>query len=101
MNLIGAIATYFVVWWVILFAVLPWGVRTQEEEGEVTLGTVRSAPAKPMLVRKAIATSITAAVIVGALWLAMEHYGFDSKWMVDFTQSGGPGSAPVRSVPVR
>jgi predicted secreted protein len=75
---IGAfIAIYFVVWWVMLFAVLPFGVRTQEEEGEVTLGTEPSAPHRPMLVRKAIATSIVAAILVGALWLAVEHYGLD------------------------
>ena len=33
------IAIFFVVWWIVLFAVLPFGVRTQEEEGEVVLGT--------------------------------------------------------------
>jgi len=71
------IAIYFVVWWVILFAVLPFGVRTQEEEGEVVVGSERSAPHRPMLIRKAIATSIVAAIIVGALWLAIEYGGLD------------------------
>lgn len=71
------IAIYFVVWWTVLFAVLPFGVRTQEEEGDVTMGTTRSAPVRPLLVRKAIATSLLAAVIVGAFWLAVDVYGFD------------------------
>jgi predicted secreted protein len=70
-----AVAVYFVVWWVVLFAVLPFGVRTQEEAGEVTLGTTPSAPAKPKLVRIAITTSIVAFVVVGALWVAVNHYG--------------------------
>jgi predicted secreted protein len=70
------LAIYFVVWWTILFAVLPWGTRTQEEEGDVVLGTVHSAPARPRLLAKAIATSIVAAVIVGAFWLAVDVYGF-------------------------
>ena len=56
MNLVSIIAVYFVVWWIVLFAVLPWGMRTQEEEGEVVLGTDRSAPANPRLLRKAIIT---------------------------------------------
>ena len=68
-------AVYFVVWWTILFAVLPWGTRTQEEDGEVVLGTISSAPVHPRLLRTAIATSIVAAVLVGVFWFAVEHYG--------------------------
>ncbi len=70
-----AVAVYFVVWWVVLFAVLPFGVRTQEEAGEVTLGTTASAPAKPRLVRTAIATTIVAFILVAGLWLAVNQYG--------------------------
>jgi predicted secreted protein len=70
-----AVAIYFVVWWIVLFAVLPFGVRTQDEAGEVTLGTTASAPVKPRLVRTAIATSIVALVIVAGLWLAVDYYG--------------------------
>jgi predicted secreted protein len=29
MSLATAIAIYFIIWWVVLFAVLPWGVRSQ------------------------------------------------------------------------
>ena len=69
------IAIYFVVWWIVLFAVLPWGVRTQDEEGDVVMGTTSSAPVRPMLVKKAIATSIVAAVLVFFLWVAVDRYG--------------------------
>jgi predicted secreted protein len=75
MTLGSFIAIYFVVWWIVLFAVLPFGVRTQDEEGDVVLGTERSAPHKPMLVRKAIATTIFAAVVTGIFWLAVERWG--------------------------
>jgi predicted secreted protein len=71
------VAIYFVVWWIVLFAVLPFGVRTQEEEGEVTLGTTHSAPVRPLLVRKAVVTTVIAAVIVGAFWIAVAHLGLD------------------------
>jgi predicted secreted protein len=40
------IAVYFVMWWVLLFAVLPFGVRTQDEDGTTLLGTVGSAPSR-------------------------------------------------------
>ena len=33
MQWIGSIFIYIVVWWVVLFAVLPWGVRRQENPG--------------------------------------------------------------------
>jgi len=69
------LAIYFVVWWTILFAILPWGVRTQEEEGGVVLGTVASAPQRPRLVAKALWTSIVSAVLVGLFWLAVDRYG--------------------------
>jgi len=83
MSLVSLIAIYFVVWWVILFAVLPWGVRTQEEEGDVVLGTAHSAPSRPMLLRKALATTIVAAVIVFGFWLAVEHYGLSLEAIAD------------------
>ena len=77
MSVGGLVAIYFVVWWIVLFVVLPWGVRTQEEDGNVTLGTAPGAPVRPLLVRKALATSVIAAILVGGLWLAVAVYGFD------------------------
>lgn len=64
------LAIYFIVWWTILFAILPWGVRTQAEENHVEPGTDPGAPARPMLVKKAIATTIAAAIITsGLFWI--------------------------------
>jgi predicted secreted protein len=76
MGIGSLIAIYLVVWWLVLFAVLPWGVRTQQEEGDVVLGTAHSAPTRPMLVRKAIVTSLIALVIVFLIWLAVDVYGY-------------------------
>jgi predicted secreted protein len=60
MSVPTAIAVYFVIWWIVLFAVLPWGVKVpdQPEPGHAT-----SAPVKPDLLRKAMWTSLIAAVI--------------------------------------
>jgi predicted secreted protein len=84
MSFVSLIAIYFVVWWIVLFAVLPWGMRTQEEEGEIVLGTTHSAPVRPMLVRKALATSVVAAVLVGALWIAVEYFGLGLEPIADY-----------------
>jgi predicted secreted protein len=70
------IAIYFVVWWIVLFAVLPWGVRTQDEAGEVILGTTSSAPTRPRLVIKALVTSIVAAAVTALIWVIIDVYGY-------------------------
>lgn len=58
----SAIAIYFIIWWLVLFAVLPWGVRSQHETGEVTPGSDPGAPVVPHLKRKLIATTVVAAI---------------------------------------
>jgi predicted secreted protein len=57
------IAIYFVLWWVVLFAVLPWGVRTQEESGEVVPGTDPGAPVTARVWMKLVWTTIVAGVV--------------------------------------
>jgi predicted secreted protein len=70
LTVAGAIALYFVVWWTGLFAVLPFGVRSQAEMGEVAHGSDPGAPTTPALAEKAIWTTIVAAVVfVAAAWL--------------------------------
>ena len=62
-----ALATYFLIWWVTLFAVLPWGVRNQEESGEVVSGTDPGAPAVPRLWRKLLWTTLISWAVYGIL----------------------------------
>ena len=70
MQIYSLIAIYFVIWWLVIFMILPFGIRTQADEGDVTLGTTPSAPSRPMLLRKAIITSIVSAIILFAFWYA-------------------------------
>lgn len=65
----GAIGLYFVVWWTVLFAILPVRIRTQAEEGVVTAGTDPGAPAAPALKERAIWTSIAATIVFAAISL--------------------------------
>jgi len=76
MSWISIAAIYFILWWVVLFAMLPFGVKTQEEDGEVTLGTVASAPRGPHMRGAVIRTTIVATVIFAAFYIATVHYGF-------------------------
>ncbi|MGE3065419.1 MAG: DUF1467 family protein [Hyphomicrobiaceae bacterium] len=67
-----AFAIYFVLWWTVLFAVLPLGVRTQDEAGDVVPGTPGSAPVHPRLVRVALITTVVSTVIFGVVWGAID-----------------------------
>jgi predicted secreted protein len=62
MAVATAIAIYFLIWWIMLFAVLPWGVRAQGEEGAAP-GTDPGAPTVPRLRAKLIWTTIAAGVV--------------------------------------
>jgi predicted secreted protein len=63
MSLTFGIAVYFVIWWIALFAVLPFGVRTQHEEGKVVPGTPASAPVRPRYFMIVVATTVVAAMV--------------------------------------
>src|SRR3979411_148710 len=43
-SLATAFAIYFVLWWIVLFLTLPFGVRSQHEDGEGAPGTDPGAP---------------------------------------------------------
>lgn len=67
MSWISEAAVFFIIWWMVLFATLPFGLRTQEENDDVTLGTVPSAPHGPHMLRAIVRTTIVAAIIFGVL----------------------------------
>lgn len=62
------LALYFMIWFVTLFVVLPFGVRTQAEAGDVVPGTPASAPASPNIARIAVINTILATVVFGIVW---------------------------------
>lgn len=71
MSLTLAIALYFVIWWTVLFAVLPFGVRTQDEDGTVVPGTPGSAPAKPAFLKIVLLNSLLSALVLGLIWFVI------------------------------
>lgn len=76
MSLPIILATYLVTWWVVLFAILPWGIRTQHEAEEAIVpGTAPSAPIRPLLLWKMAITTAVAALIVAAIYWLVAHSG--------------------------
>jgi predicted secreted protein len=63
-----SIAVYFTIWWIVLFAVLPFGVKSPGETASaLPPGVDAGAPVAPMLARKALWTTIISALLFAAL----------------------------------
>ena len=73
MTLPIGLAIYFTIWWIVLFAVLPFGVRSQHDDAEMTPGTDPGAPVAPRLLLKALITTVVACVLFAGLWWYMDH----------------------------
>ena len=63
-------AIYFVLWWIVLFLTLPFGVRSQHEDGVGAPGTDPGAPVATRMRDKLIWTTLISAVIFALAWLA-------------------------------
>jgi len=68
MRITTVLAIYFIIWWVVLFAVLPWGSRSQSDAGEIELGTEPGAPAIHRVGRSILWTTIIASLLFAILW---------------------------------
>jgi len=75
MGWVSGIATFLVIWWTVIFAVLPWGVRRQEDP---VAGTEVGAPERPRLALKMAVTTVIAAL----LWLCV--YGIVESDLISF-----------------
>lgn len=68
MSYVSGAMVYFVIWWVVLFAVLPFGVQIDENTEK---GFAPSAPKNPYLGKKFLATTLITAFIWGIIQFIM------------------------------
>ncbi len=74
MNIASAIAIYFIIWWMVLFIALPFGVRNSHESGVVVdEGHEAGAPVNPKLLRKAVMTTVIATIVFVVFYYAKTH----------------------------
>jgi predicted secreted protein len=81
MNPVTGVAMYVMIWWVALFAVLPFGTRPVAEADAAT--GWRGAPEKPRMWLKLLATTLVSAVIWGLCYLVItsDWLSFRSGWL--------------------
>lgn len=75
MGVVSGIVVYLMIWWVVLFAVLPWGVRPSSEP---LVGNTQSAPEFPRLGKKFLITTVISLLV----WLVV--YGLITSNVISF-----------------
>jgi len=90
MAFFSAFVLFAVIWFMVLFVILPMRVTTQGEAGTTVRGTLTSAPDKPQLKRKFLLTTLVSLVLWG-ITVAIILNGWISLTDIDlFTRFGGP-----------
>lgn len=68
MTLFTGLLVFIVIWWLVLFTVLPWGIRREEAPEE---GHEPGAPSNPRLWLKAGITTLIAGILWGGVYFAV------------------------------
>ncbi|WP_457153275.1 DUF1467 family protein [Mesorhizobium sp. P5_C1] len=76
MSWVSFTALFFATWWIVLFVVLPFSVSTQDDDHDVTLGTVPSAPRGPHMLRAILRTTVATAVLMGIFYGLTKGLGY-------------------------
>lgn len=70
MNIATSIIVFIMVWWIVLFAVLPWGVERVKHPEK---GHDAGAPKSPSIKKKLLITTLIALVITTVYIVALTH----------------------------
>jgi predicted secreted protein len=70
-----ACATFFVLWFITLFAVLPFFAQTQEEAGDVVPGTPESAPHKIRIWKVFFVNTIVTTIAFVVVYTIIANFG--------------------------
>ena len=69
MTVAGGIVIFVILWWLVLFTMLPIGVRNPYEENEEMVpGQADGAPVRPRILFKFALTTAVTSVLFGLIW---------------------------------
>lgn len=98
MSIASAIVLYAVTWFMVFFVVLPIGLSTQGDEGEVVPGTHESSPARFPLKRKLWQTTLWGTLIWALLaaiilsgWISVRDFDWFGRMSPPPPAAGGTG----------
>jgi predicted secreted protein len=70
MNIASLIVVFTMIWWLLFFMMLPFGVKVNQD---VQPGHADSAPSNPNLRFKAVVTTIITAILTGLFYYLVEN----------------------------
>ena len=82
MNPFSAFVVFLIIWWVVLFGVLPIGVRGQAEDGDVVEGSEPGAPTQANMWWKVKVTTIIATILWVIVCSIIIFKLIDLEWLV-------------------
>ena len=68
MSVTGSIVIYVILWWLILFTVLPRDINSQKDKGYIVQGTDPGAPSNPNIVKKLIITTAITSILFAIIY---------------------------------
>ncbi|APH54585.1 putative membrane associated protein [Granulibacter bethesdensis] len=76
-----AIVLYALIWWTLLFAILPLGTRTRQEADDVS--GWRGTPENPQILKKALLTTLISIVVWGIFMVVInsDYLSFRNGWL--------------------
>lgn len=79
MGIVGSIITYLLIWWTVLFAILPMRVKGvwEDDNGNHAEGVEQGAPVKPEIWLKVKRTTWVAAIIWAIVFAVVSTGVFD------------------------
>jgi predicted secreted protein len=68
MSLTGSFVVFVILWWLILFIILPRDINSQKEKDCVIEGTDPGAPTNPRIIKKLIITTVITSILFAIIY---------------------------------
>ncbi|HRO14894.1 MAG TPA: DUF1467 family protein [Paracoccus sp. (in: a-proteobacteria)] len=88
MSLTGGAVLFATVWFIVLFVLLPFGEKSQDEMGEVVPGTPPGAPHAPALKRKMVWATVITVLIFAAILAVIQAGWITRNDILEFNRRG-------------
>tara|TARA_B100000963_G_scaffold357355_1_gene379345 strand:- start:17184 stop:17435 length:252 start_codon:yes stop_codon:yes gene_type:complete len=68
MSLLGSVVIFVILWWLILFMILPRNINSQKNQGYIVEGTDPGAPSNPNIIKKLVLTTIITSILFAIIY---------------------------------
>ena len=75
MTFISGTILFILLWWIVLFTILPFKIKSQIESGQVVESTDPGAPANPRIIQKFLIVTIISLILWLGLYVLVK-YGY-------------------------